>query len=575
MRIILLLAASLTCCAASFAPEGTGAAPAKSSVPLNDARMFAMQLNRVIEMTAGQYVRPISRDVLARAALKGLYESARMPLPASFHAELERLQQQSELIEYIDNASAGLIGQLPQEQQNSAVRALLLVREANNAERLALFIKAREQLGDVEALRGHEALFASIRGLLKLLDPYCGLTSNREWMRSSADDLAPGFGFEVNPNLGVGPLVVKDVVPGSPAQKAGLRPGDRITQIGGKQVNAAANAEALILVGAQQVNIAAPPAVPPPVPPPGKAMPIPSKPAAPKPLELAIQRDTEQFKVTLEPEAFRGETVLGVVRNDDNTWDYWIDRKHKIAHVRIASLAAGTSEELVAVVNELQSAGLRGLVLDLRWCPGGLLPEAVNVALFFVGSRRVAKVKGRDGREIEYNLVTELPARSAKKEAEISTVPLFVLVNGATSGGAELIAAAIQDNHRGKIAGQRTLGKASVQTAFDLVDNTKLKLSTGTFIRPSGKNLNRFPDSKDSDEWGVRPDAGCEFRISPEAMRQLRDWWQRQTLRPGPSCQVLPLDDPAADSQRQAAVDWLLKHPKREKHQPAEEAEKD
>jgi carboxyl-terminal processing protease len=573
MRIVLPVAASLVCCAASFAPEGAGTKPAPTKLPLNAARGFALQLNRVVEMTASQYVRPVSRDALARAALDGLYESARMPVPPEFTAELERLARQSELIASLEQGVAPLVAQLSPEGQHTAVRTLMVIRETNSAERIDLYARARERLGDLEALRGNEALLHSVRGMIKLLDPYCGLTSNREWSRGSADEVAPGFGFELTPNLGVGPLVVREVVPGSPAQKAGLRPGDRITHIAGQAVNAATDAEALLLVGGPQP---VPPPVPPPMPPRGAANPTAAvaRPVTPRPLELTVQRGGDRpFQIKLEPQAFKGETVLGVMRNDDNTWDYWIDRKAGIAHVRIASLASGTADDLAQVVDDLRAHDLKGLVLDLRWCPGGLLPEAVNVALFFVGSRRVARVKGRDGREIEYNLAGESPAASAADEGALAKIPLVVLVNGATSGGAELIAAAIQDNHRGRIAGQRTLGKASVQTAFDLVDSTKLKLSTGTFVRPSGKNLHRFPDSKDSDDWGVRPDDGREYRVSPELTRKLREWWQQQTLRPGRSCDVLPLDDPAVDTQRQAAVDLLLRE--RKKRDVTEESEKD
>src|SRR5262249_31068689 len=89
------------------------------------------------------------------------------------------------------------------------------------------------------------------------------------------------------------------------------------------------------------------------------------------------------------------------------------------------------------------------------------------------------------------------------------------------------------------------------------VPNAGLKLTTGTFIRPSGKPLHRNPESKPSDDWGVRPDEGLERRASPELNRQLRERWLDQTLRPGPSNRRLPLDDPDADPQRRAGVEAL------------------
>jgi len=140
------------------------------------------------------------------------------------------------------------------------------------------------------------------------------------------------------------------------------------------------------------------------------------------------------------------------------------------------------------------------------------------------------------------------------------TLPVVVLINGQSSGGAELIAATLQDQRRAKVAGQRSLGKASVQKSDIVIPNANagIKLTTGTFFRSTGKNLHRFPDSKPTDDWGVRPDAGLEFRISPDLNRQLRDWWTLQTLRPGGCNDALPLDDPANDPQRHAALQFLL-----------------
>jgi hypothetical protein len=151
--------------------------------------------------------------------------------------------------------------------------------------------------------------------------------------------------------------------------------------------------------------------------------------------------------------------------------------------------------------------------------------------------------------------------------------PIVVLVNADTSGGAELVAAVLQDNNRASIAGQRTRGKGTVQSILDLsqsrpalgrpadttvldrpIPDTILKLSEGLLVRPNRKNLNRFTNSRLSDDWGVRPDPRLEFRMSPGLSNELRDWWAWQTLRSGMSDEALPLDDPEADPQRQAVL---------------------
>jgi carboxyl-terminal processing protease len=193
---------------------------------------------------------------------------------------------------------------------------------------------------------------------------------------------------------------------------------------------------------------------------------------------------------------------------------------------------------------------MRGLVLDLRWCPGGFIKEATECAELFLGEKVIARTKERNQERV---------FRSTG-EPKFQDLPVVVLINGATSGGGELIAAALQDHGQPRIcvAGQRSLGKGSIQTSVFLPGaNLGMKVTSGTFLRPSGKNLHRFADSKPQDDWGVRPDAGLEFPISPALERQLRQWWLLQTLRPGPSREVLPLDDPEADPQRQAAAQAL------------------
>src|SRR5262249_27159023 len=183
----------------------------------------------------------------------------------------------------------------------------------------------------------------------------------------------------------------------------------------------------------------------------------------------------------------------------------------------------------------------------LRWCPGGYLNESVDVADLFLGDGTVATVKSRDRDDQVY--------RSAGA-GKTMKFPLVVLVNGETSGGAELIAAALQDHKRATVAGQRSLGKASVQIPLALpAPGVGMKLTSGTFVRPSGKNLHRKPDSQSEDDWGVRPDIDC--RVSPELSKRLKRQWQEFALRPASSNRRLALDDPEVDPQRIAALRLL------------------
>jgi carboxyl-terminal processing protease len=507
------------------APAPPAAAPSRTPAARAEAQAFACQLLDVTGQVAEQYVRPVSRADLLLPALAGLYEGARRPVPADLAARVRR-------------AAAAAVDPRGERPPGSALSL------GDQRPLLELIARVHEDVGDAESLRGRNPLLVCCQAMARSLDPYSGVVTAQEQRRNiGLDQECDGVGLELEENLGAGPLFVRAVLPGGPAQRAGLRPGDEITRLDGKPV------AGLPAAGLQPLlNRGAVASVPPLVPDAGEAAAGPSR-----PVRVTFRRRgrPEARTVVLRGERFRPETVLGVRRRDDNSWDYLADRPRGLAHVRLSALGKGTGEELRAVVAGLKDEGVRGLVLDLRWCPGGFLNEAVEAADLFLGEGTVATVKSRGREDNVYR---------STKEGKFADFPVVVLVNGETSGGAELIAAALQDHGRAAVAGQRTLGKASVQTPLPLgVAGVGLKLTSGTFVRPSGKNLHRFPDSKPADDWGVRPDEGAEFRISADLSRALRQWWLQQTLRPGSSSERLPLDDPTADPQRQAALEVLAR----------------
>jgi carboxyl-terminal processing protease len=264
--------------------------------------------------------------------------------------------------------------------------------------------------------------------------------------------------------------------------------------------------------------------------------------------------------LTVTPAVYRSEFILGARRKRDESWEYMLDPAERIGYVRIAGIGTDCRHEVRDALRSLRAASVRGLVLDLRWCPGGYLEEATSIARLFlqpdkvpIASQRERKAKREDG-TWEYSV--KPVSFDAELDGPFTDFPVVVLINGETSGGGELIAAALQDYNRATIAGQRTVGKASVQGKPRQL-SVAFKLTTGTFIRPSGRNLQRFPDSKPSDDWGVRPDAGCELPLTTDACRRLKEWWVLSTLRPAGNVEALPLDDPENDPQRHAAVQML------------------
>ena len=154
-------------------------------------------------------------------------------------------------------------------------------------------------------------------------------------------------------------------------------------------------------------------------------------------------------------------------------------------------------------MEDLKKRKLRGLILDLRFNPGGLLSSAIEVSNLFISKGRIVSTKGRNTPERIWD---------AHGSDAFEGFPMVVLVNRYSASASEIVSACLQDHQRAVIIGERTWGKGSVQNIIELEDGSSaLKLTTASYRRPSGKNIHRFPDAKDTDEWGVMPDLGYEL----------------------------------------------------------------
>jgi carboxyl-terminal processing protease len=157
---------------------------------------------------------------------------------------------------------------------------------------------------------------------------------------------------------------------------------------------------------------------------------------------------------------------------------------------------------------------MKGLVLDLRFNPGGLLSEAVAVADLFLETGTITSVRGRTGPAEIY---------TAKPEGTFPAFPMVLLVNKETASAAEIVAGALVDNGRAVLVGERTFGQGLVKQLIDL-DHGKgaLKLPTAAYYRPNGKGVHRFPNATEEDEWGVSPEADDQVSSSKEETALLR-----------------------------------------------------
>jgi carboxyl-terminal processing protease len=212
-----------------------------------------------------------------------------------------------------------------------------------------------------------------------------------------------------------------------------------------------------------------------------------------KPLEFEITRDVIEV-----------ESVLGFQREKSDEWNYLIDPENKIAYVRLQSFTRHTSRDLLSVLKKLTRKGINGFILDLRFNPGGLLTSAVEISDMFIDDGTIVKIRPRAGREVVY---------SGEHEGSYLNFPMVCLVNGMSASGSEIVAACLQDHHRAVIMGERSYGKGSVQN-IQPFEGGELKLTTASFWRPSGQNLNKSSTSgKDDDQWGVTPDSGYQLKL--------------------------------------------------------------
>ena len=365
---------------------------------------------------------------------------------------------------------------------------------------LKTFVAAIDQVEHnyVTDVDRRELIDSAIRGMLSKLDPYSTYIGPDEAQQFRAKLLGEFGGIGIQIAADDGQLTVLSPIYGTPAYRGGIQAGDRILEIDGRSTDGINADEAVRRLQGEE----------------GAAV----------TLTVLHPGKHENTKVKLVRERIHLETVLGDHRKPDGHWDFMLDPKQRIGHVRLTAFSSDTAAELQRVLTQLQKEKLRGLILDLRFNPGGLLSSGIEVSDLFVSEGRIVSKKGRNSPEQVWD---------AHKEGTFSGFPMVVLVNRFSASSAEIVAACLQDHKRAVIVGERTWGKGSVQTLIQLDGGRSvLKLTTASYRRPSGKNIHRFPDAKETDEWGVMPDAGFKIELDDEEMiRLIEDRRDRDILQ--------------------------------------------
>ena len=370
----------------------------------------------------------------------------------------------------------------------------------------------------------------AIDGMLNELDPFSVYVppANQEAFDRLLEGSFKGVGIQLNQNEN-GQLEVITPIDGSPAAKAGMMAGDIILKVNGESIEGIRMPDVQKKIGG----------------------PLGSE------VRLTVRHATgEEAELVMTREEIVMPTIKGYGRNTDNTWDYYVCDDPKIAYIRITQFTPDTFPTLAPVIANLLEDGMRGLVLDVRFNPGGRLDQALQILDMLVPRGTLLVTKGRNRPESRLD---------ATGSSALPYFPMIVLVNEHSASASEIIAGSLMDNKRALVLGQRTYGKGSVQEVIPLDGKSgELKLTVAYYYLPSGRLVHR---KKDATDWGVQPQIVVPMDLETER-KVFIEMSNRELFRKPTKASTQPATNPATqattaaatmiDVQLQRAVDTLI-----------------
>jgi carboxyl-terminal processing protease len=332
-------------------------------------------------------------------------------------------------------------------------------------------VLARVEQDYVTDIDEHEAIEAAIQGMLASLDPhssYMDATEYRDMQVQTRGEYG-GLGIEVTTEDGV--VRVVSPIDGTPAARAGIQAGDYLTAINGETIIGLTLNEAVRRMRGE----------------------------AGTDITVTVAREgTDPFDVTLTREVINVRAVTARVEGGD------------VGIIRVSTFNERTGDMLADAIRTVRrdaGARLRGVVVDLRNNPGGLLDQAIEVSDAFLDGGEVVSTRGRQASDVQrYN---------ARRGDDLAGVPVVVLINGASASAAEIVAGALQDRNRALIIGTTSFGKGSVQTVIPLQGGRDgaLRLTTARYYTPAGRSIQGA---------GIDPDVEvASRRVDPERLSRL------------------------------------------------------
>ncbi len=269
-----------------------------------------------------------------------------------------------------------------------------------------------------------------------------------------------GIGVEVTISDGV--ISIVSVFENSPAQKAGMKIGDKIVAVDGEEANADNYQESINKI--KGVNAE----------------------EGDDDVVVTVERGGESIDMTVVRETVSVDTVYSKVINPN------------IGYIRITDFGQKTDVDFKNQLDRLTAEGIKGLIIDLRNNPGGMLTTVVNIADELLPEGVILTVKDKNGGENQY-----------KSDEDCTSVPLCVLINGNSASASEVLSGAIRDHGRGRLVGEKSFGKGVVQSIVEFNDGSAFKLTTAKYYTPSGECI---------DQTGIKPD--IEVKLSDAASRK-------------------------------------------------------
>ena len=474
-----------------------------------DAKAYADKTFEGLTFVKTYYIKPLNVGEMAAQGIKGLYRVA-------------------------DNAP------VPDAVKDQLTKA----KDLKDSEIKELLREARQGLGRREDLDQNKDVDVTMNfALHKFVDMHTMYMDEKRAkdMKKEFEGNFTGIGVQIRRDLTRDGLLVVTPIRNSPAYKAGLLAGDLITEItryNEKETGKPLPAPETTSTKGMEVTAAVDLIL-------GQA-------GTKVMLKVDREGEKEPKEFTLTRGRIEVESVLGFKRKADDSWDYYIDPANKIAYIQLSQFARGSAIDMKKAVEKLAKEGVKGVVLDLRFNPGGYLDVAIDICDMFVDDGAIVSIRPGNTRERERTF-------KGKHEGSFLDFPMVCLINEDSASGSEILSACLQDHGRAVIMGERSHGKGSVQNFEDFpLTGGKIKLTTATFWPPSGRNLNKPSTSgKDEDEWGVHPDKGYLLKLERSEEMDLFEKIQNWNVIPR---RDIPAKEPKKefkDRQLDMAMDYL------------------